>query len=178
MPHTALAGENPEIISPIVIEGAPLAPSTAPSTPSVPGRAQSSTSTLGILPASGPDTVVQGFANNVPLAVALREILPPGYGFSIDQDVDLGTLVSFQGGKSWRETLQSMLQPADLVMREQSEMVAIGRSQGLGGVVAAAARGGDECSAGLFTAIFYGSRTSRLRMFRHGRAQPSTGHAP
>lgn len=130
----ALAGENPEIISPIVIEGAPLAPAAA-STPSVPGRAQPAS--LGTLPmAASPDTMVQGFANNVPLAVALREVLPPGYGFSIDQDVDLGTLVSFQGGKSWRETLQAMLQPADLVMREQNQMIAIGRSQGLTGVVA------------------------------------------
>jgi hypothetical protein len=75
---------------------------------------------------------VQGFANNVPLAVALRQVLPAGYGFSIDQDVDLGTLVSFQGGKPWRETLQVMLQPVDLVMREQNKMVAIGRNPGNG----------------------------------------------
>jgi len=73
--------------------------------------------------------IVQGFANSVPLAVGLRQVLPPGYGFSIDQDVDLGTLVSFQGGKPWRETLQEMLQPANLMMREEDKMVAISRTQ-------------------------------------------------
>jgi len=75
------------------------------------------------------ETLVQGFANNVPLAVALREVLPPGYGFSIDQDVDLGTLVSFQGGKPWHETLMGMLEPAGLTMREEGVMIAIGRMQ-------------------------------------------------
>jgi hypothetical protein len=65
----------------------------------------------------------------VPLAVALRQVLPPGYGFSIDQDVDLNTLVSFKGGQPWRETLQDMLQPVNLSMREQGQMVSIGHVQ-------------------------------------------------
>ncbi len=86
--------------------------------------------------AAAPEEIIQGFANNVPLAVALRQILPPGYGFSIDQDVDLGTLVSFQGGKPWRETLTNMLQPAGLAMHEQDQMVSIGHA---GAVMAAAA---------------------------------------
>jgi hypothetical protein len=117
---TPLAGEGSEI-SPIVIEGTPMPSSSQPA----PAMNQQNAS-LGSLP-SMPDTTVQGFANNVPLAVALREVLPPGYGFSIDQDVDLGTLVSFQGGRPWRDTLQSMLSPAGLEMREQNQMVAIGR---------------------------------------------------
>jgi len=126
---TSLAG-SPEIISPIVIEGTPLTPANT-STPSVPAQGQNAS--LGTLPeAAAPDIVVQGFANNVPLAVALRQVLPAGYGFSIDQDVDLGTLVSFQGGKPWRETLQAMLQPVELTMREQNKMVAISRAQGSG----------------------------------------------
>jgi len=85
--------------------------------------------------AAAPEEIVHGFANNVPLAVALRQILPPGYGFSIDQDVDLGTLVSFQGGKPWRETLANTLQPAGLMMHEQDQMVSIGHA----GMIAGAA---------------------------------------
>jgi hypothetical protein len=75
----------------------------------------------------GSDNVVQGFANGVPLAVALREVLPSGYGYSIDQDVDLGTQVSFEGGKPWRETLHEMLQPVGLTVHEQEKMVSISR---------------------------------------------------
>lgn len=71
--------------------------------------------------------IVQGFAKQVPLAVALRQLLPPGYGFSVDQNVDLGTLVSFQGGQSWRETLHVALEPVGLVMREQGQMVTIAK---------------------------------------------------
>ncbi|HEU0117316.1 MAG TPA: TcpQ domain-containing protein [Alphaproteobacteria bacterium] len=74
---------------------------------------------------SGP--VVRGFAKEVPLAVALRQILPPGYGFSVDPDVDLGVLISFKGGKPWRQTLADALDPAGLVMREKGQMISIGR---------------------------------------------------
>jgi hypothetical protein len=75
-------------------------------------------------PAVAGDTV-QGFANQVPLAVALRQLLPPGYGFSIDPTVDLGTLVSFHGGRPWRDTLRDSLDPAGLAMHEQDQMVTI-----------------------------------------------------
>lgn len=100
---------SPEVISPLVITGGSNGPTTQPND----------------------NTVVQGFAKSVPLAVALRQILPIGYGFSIDQDVDMGTLVSFQGGHPWRDTLRDALTPAGLVMREQGQMVSIGFSRGV-----------------------------------------------
>ena len=98
----------------------------------------------------GSDEIVQGFANSVPLAVALQQVLPKGYGFSIDQDVDLGTLVSFQGGKPWRDTLTAMLQPAGLAMREEDKMVAIGHAQQLNSMATApqtGMRNGDKPAA-------------------------------
>lgn len=85
--------------------------------------------------------VVKGFANKVPLAVALRQILPSGYAFSIDPNVDMGTLVSFQGGRSWRETLQEAIMPAGLVMREQGQMVAVGYPGGRSSVDGRSAQG-------------------------------------
>jgi len=72
---------------------------------------------------------VHGFAKQVPLAVALRQVLPVGYGFSVDPDVDLGVLVSFQGGKPWRDTLKEALDPAGLVMHEQGQMITIGHAE-------------------------------------------------
>jgi hypothetical protein len=58
--------------------------------------------------------------------VAMRQILPTGYAFSIDQDVDMGTLVSYRGGHPWRDTLRDALEPVGLVVREQGQMVAVG----------------------------------------------------
>jgi len=74
---------------------------------------------------SGENKTIQGFANNVPLAVALRQILPPEYGFSVAQDVQLNTLVSWQGGRPWRQILEDMLRGKGLGMREQGKMVSI-----------------------------------------------------
>lgn len=145
--------ESPQVISPVVIEGrdAPPPPAAQQSLPplsvlppvSEQPRLQPEPSvqpqTLGTLPVepmpyagapggvpAAPEDVVHGFANNVPLAVALRQILPSGYGFSVDQDVDLHTLVSFRGGQPWRDTLAAALQPAGLSMREQNQMIAVG----------------------------------------------------
>jgi hypothetical protein len=150
----ASATKNPEVITPIIIDGttpsaqgmpAPEMPSAdqnpviiTTSTPAAGSEAQpvplsppptiTATPSASAAPAAAPapDTV-QGFANQVPLTVALRELLPPGYGFSIDQDVDMGVLVSFQGGKPWRGTLAAALEPVGLVMREQAQMISIGR---------------------------------------------------
>ncbi|MGE3623392.1 MAG: TcpQ domain-containing protein [Bdellovibrionales bacterium] len=134
MSVTPLAGEDPAIISPIVIEGQPFSSGNASNAlPVVPGTGTPSSIGMPAAPSS-PDSIVEGFANNVPLAVALRQVLPPGYGFSIDQDVDLGTLVSFQGGRPWRETLRTMIEPVGLAVREQNQMIAISR---LGGVTMA-----------------------------------------
>ena len=72
------------------------------------------------------EEVVRGVAKSVPLAVALRQVLPAGYTFSIDQGVDMGTTVSFQGGRPWRETVREMLIPSGLYMREKSRVVSIG----------------------------------------------------
>ncbi len=66
---------------------------------------------------------VQGFANNVPLSVALRQILPRDIGFSVAQDVSLGTLVSWTGGAPWRDVLRSMLAPQKLTIKEDGTLV-------------------------------------------------------
>ncbi len=69
---------------------------------------------------------VHGFANAVPVVVALRQILPSGYAFSIDSNVDMGTLVSFKGGHPWRDTLRDALIPVGLEFHEKGQMIDIG----------------------------------------------------
>jgi hypothetical protein len=134
----AAATKNPEVITPIIIEGTPaFAQGAAVDTISQAPVPLANNDVLAappvLMPVTAPATVasaadvVQGFASQVPLTVALRELLPPGYGFSIDQDVDMGVLVSFQGGKPWRDTLAAALDPVGLVMHEQAQMISIGR---------------------------------------------------
>jgi hypothetical protein len=147
-PPPAQATAAPEIISPVVITGnaapqpaavtemvpapAPVSPPSPPSLPPPsppPAVAPSPPTPLAASTAAAQpqdNNIVRGFAKSVPLAVALRQILPTGYAFSIDQDVDMGTLVSFRGGHPWRDTLRDALEPVGLVVREQGQMVAIG----------------------------------------------------
>ena len=125
-PSFAPATSGPEIISPVVITGnvtsapPPAAIMTAP-----PPQAAVVAPMVPAPPLADAGVVI-GFAKSVPLAVALRQILPSGYAFSIDQDVDMGTLVSFQGGHPWRDTLREALDPVGLMARERGQMVTVG----------------------------------------------------
>lgn len=110
---------------------APVAP-----TPIVPASAPAPLPSLGVAPVSPViveghgDVTVSGFANNVPLSVALRQVLPADVGFSVNQDVNLGALVSWKGGGTWRDTLKNMLQPVGLVAKEHDKMVTVAKSGG------------------------------------------------
>ena len=150
------ATRSPEVVSPVVITGdnGPTIESTAasPSVPlSMPSDSNLATATI---PAS--NDVVQGFASEVPLALALRQILPVGVKFSIDQNIDMDTVVSYKGGKPWRETVKEMLAPAGLTAREQGSTVLVSRigatpakagpvvDSGPGGPVVISAPGGSK----------------------------------
>jgi len=128
----------PEIISPVIISGdsgptmhtSPaetfsMAPAPVPVPKPAPSRTDLATATI-TMPSPANNGVVQGFASQIPLALALRQILPTGTNFSIEQDVNMDTSVSYKGGKPWRETLQDMLTPAGLVDHEQGSTVIIG----------------------------------------------------
>ncbi len=60
--------------------------------------------------AAGPD-VVSGFGNDLPLLVALQQVVPPQYKVSLAQGVDGNTHVSWQGDKPWEQALSDMLSP-------------------------------------------------------------------
>ena len=117
--------------APVAPVQAPQAPLFAP-TPSAPPPSSIAPPVV----VDGHDAAVSGFARNVPLVVALRQILPADVGFSVDPDVSLGTLVSWEGGGSWRDTVRAMLQPSGLLMRENGRMVTIGRAGDDGSKVA------------------------------------------
>ncbi|MDE2029489.1 MAG: TcpQ domain-containing protein [Alphaproteobacteria bacterium] len=139
---TGAATGAPEDISPLIITGTPSpdesgagaegAPTSVISTAPVSRyrrahRAPQSLATATIaLPSN---QIVQGFASQIPLALALRQILPVGYNFSIDQNVNMNTLVSYKGGKSWRDTLDDMLAPIGLVAHAHGATITVSRAQ-------------------------------------------------
>lgn len=55
--------------------------------------------------------VVQGFGSELPLAVALGQIVPDDYGYGFGQGVNLAARVSWNGGKSWSEVLADAIAP-------------------------------------------------------------------
>ncbi|MGE0109132.1 MAG: TcpQ domain-containing protein [Bdellovibrionales bacterium] len=82
--------------------------------------------------AASNDDLVLGFADSVPLPVALQQIVPKDTRVSIASDVPRNKLVSWQGGDTWRRVLQDMLVNAGLEMQESAGVVhvaAIANSQ-------------------------------------------------
>ena len=119
--HTSVSVAPPAapVDAPIIISSPESKPALLEkSLPAVPPKAEAK------------DGIVRGFADSVPLSVALRQVLPPEVGFSVSQDISLGTLVSWRGGVAWRQVLKDMLAPAGLALKEQPQMVHIVRAEG------------------------------------------------
>lgn len=58
--------------------------------------------------------IVEGFGADMPLALALQQIIPQGYAYSFGQGVNPGALVTWDGGKPWNQVISDMLAPHDL----------------------------------------------------------------
>lgn len=55
-----------------------------------------------------------GFGRDLPLALALSQVIPSQYALSFGTGVDAGTSVSWEGGKPWNVVLQDILSPLGL----------------------------------------------------------------
>ncbi len=55
-----------------------------------------------------------GFGSDMPLVLALRQVVPPRYAFAFDPSVDQGARVSWNGGKPWNLVLEDALRPLGL----------------------------------------------------------------
>ncbi len=90
--------------------------------------------TISITPQPAKETskepVVEGFASHVPLTLALRQLLPVGYTFSISPGVDMNTLVSYKSGRPWDATLEAMLAAVDLAFAKNGTVVTVMPAQG------------------------------------------------
>lgn len=68
---------------------------------------------IGAVESEGTDKV-EGFGSDVPLAIALQQILPADYTVSFGSNINPGSKVSWSGGASWIQTLQGMIAPLSL----------------------------------------------------------------
>lgn len=66
-----------------------------------------------------------GFGSDMPLAFALRQIVPPAYAFSFGEGVNPGYRVSWSGGKPWDVVVAEMIAPLKLSSRVQDKTVII-----------------------------------------------------
>lgn len=81
-------------------------------------------------PASAPvmSDVVTGFGNDLPLYVAIQQVVPSPYKISWNKDVDSSTHVSWTGDRSWKQVLGDMLDKVGLAYDLFEESVTIKRS--------------------------------------------------
>ncbi len=64
---------------------------------------------------NGDYSPVSGFGTDMPLALALQQVVPPSYGYIPEGKVDLGARVSWSGdGRPWDAVLNEMLAPLGL----------------------------------------------------------------
>ena len=69
--------------------------------------------------------VVTGFGADLPLVIAMQQVLPAGYKVSFTKNVFPGTTVSWNGGKPWKDVLHDMIAPRDLTFDVQNDTVVI-----------------------------------------------------
>lgn len=99
-----------------------------PVPPSSPLSASADTSVHPAPPmASGDDPeTVSGFGTDLPLAIALQQVVPLGHQFSFGAGVNPGVSVSWEGGKPWKAVLADMLSPQGLSFRQSGNTIQVG----------------------------------------------------
>lgn len=72
---------------------------------------------------------VAGFGKHVPLVIAMRQILPAGYGFAHADGVDLTSSVDWQGGRPWPQVLTDAIKPIGLTANINGDTVMLEKAQ-------------------------------------------------
>ena len=94
--------------APVMRPAAPLAPAQTTNVPS-PAMAEPVPSVPS--PEFAPAV---GFGSDIPLVLAMRQIVPPDYSYSFDLGVNQGERISWSGGKPWDEALADAVRPLGL----------------------------------------------------------------
>ncbi len=70
--------------------------------------------------------VISGFGSEMPLVIALQQIVPPGHRFSFAAGVNPGMPVTWEGGKGWKKVLEEALAPRGLAYVLEDNIVVVG----------------------------------------------------
>jgi hypothetical protein len=76
--------------------------------------------------------VLAGFGADLPLVIALQQVVPPGYQYSFSGNVNPGALVSWEGGRPWQHVLGDMLARQGLGYKLHENTVIISYHAGAG----------------------------------------------
>lgn len=101
-----------------------LAP--APVATPAPAPAQMPVVEAAATPAPQGGDVLAGFGADLPLVIALQQVVPPGYQYSFSGNVNPGVLVSWEGGRPWQQVLADMLARQGLGFKVQDNAVIVG----------------------------------------------------
>lgn len=71
------------------------------------------------------EEVLEGFGRDIPLDLALRQIIPADRSYSLVDGVSPDIVVSWQGGRPWPEILEEMLASRGLDYRERDGQIVI-----------------------------------------------------
>jgi hypothetical protein len=71
-------------------------------------------------------SIAQGFGNAVPLAFAIKQIVPATFRVSYQRQVDQDLLVTWTGGRPWNQVLASVLRQHGLRLVLIGRVVTIG----------------------------------------------------
>lgn len=66
-----------------------------------------------------------GFGSDIPLALAMRQIIPAQYAYAFDSDVDQSTRITWNGGKPWDVVLSDAIVPLGLGVSVEGQVVRI-----------------------------------------------------
>ncbi len=113
--------------APLVINPNPLQGMSAPvqSIVSNPVAVEVQPQSAPAVPSNEVFAEIAGFGSDMPLALALRQIVPPEYGFSFGDGVNPGYRVSWNGGRPWNEVVSEMLAPLNLSAEVLGKVVVI-----------------------------------------------------
>lgn len=73
------------------------------------------------------EPAVQGFAKDVPLVLALQQIVPSNYRYSFGNGVSAGMRVDWVGGKPWKEVVADIASRNDMNVEIVSNIIAFRR---------------------------------------------------
>ena len=105
--------DAPEPITPAPITPAPVAPVVAPAPVAMPSQTPAPSAPAPSAPVAT-NAVVQGFGKEIPLALALRDIVPSSYTYAFGSGDMASVKISWRGGKAWQDVLAAALAPQNL----------------------------------------------------------------